>query len=176
MEEARSTAAVAEQVTNVTQAETEAPILDPPDDQGGGPQSTDGDLMRIFRALNRMDPADLHRVADGWDLDNEETEDEEDSVGPHLTLDKAHGEFKHLVRWLQGRSNSEKLAAVALSTLRDGDTETSIRKLGLYDGEIGGDLDRDWTNDVSAMVFDESLDGELAVIAAYVRGLNAGGF
>jgi hypothetical protein len=162
--------AVAAQEEVVTTQPEAVTILDPPD---GGPKDTDSDLMRVLGCLNEMDADDLRWFADQLESRMTGIREKEEQRRPRLSIDKAHGEFKRLVRWLQNRTDTEKLAAVAFLTCLNGDVEMSIRRRGLYDGEIGQELDRDWDETAAAMIDGESPDSELAVIAAYVFGLQA---
>ncbi len=101
-------------------------------------------------------------------------------TAPRLQVEKAAGEFRVLVEWLQARSIQEKVTAQVFSTLLNGDIQHAIKGRNLYAGDIGEDLDGDWEEDVTAIM--ETPEGrastppELATIAAYVMGMEAANY
>jgi hypothetical protein len=63
-------------------------------------------------------------------------------------------------------------AAIALDVLINGDVQHRLHseRAGLYDGDIGHDLQADWAADVFGTL-DEGNAGEENVLAAYLAGL-----
>jgi hypothetical protein len=100
--------------------------------------------------------------------------------GPRLQLEKAAGEFRAVVRWLQARTLSEKVTAMAYGTFINGDISSALQGRGLYDGDLAKDLDGDWEDAITAILEDpqcrESTLPELTTIAAYVMGLEAANY
>lgn len=143
-----------------------------------GPDRTDeqkvetvvaGMLQKYPRMLEGIEQA-LSKGEDGG----------QDEQRPHLRMEKAAGEFRPIVRWLQARSIQEKVAAIAFSALINGDISRALQGRELYEGDIGQDLDADWEAAVQQLIeTPETAEGvppELALIAAYVLGLEAANY
>jgi len=134
-------------------------------------QAEKSDFERIQDALAQISPGGLHECAERIEAIARRIQEGEPE--PRLSLDKSHGEFKRLVKWLLDRTPTEKLVGVAFSTLLNCDVEGSIKERKLYDGDVGDDVDRDYDDAVCRMVGKGTGDSEFDAIAAYLVGLSA---
>ena len=89
----------------------------------------------------------------------------------HVQIEKAHGPFVPVVKWLLARSDREKLAAVAADMLIDSDVESSIEDQGYYDGNIGNELRWDWEEDISNL--SGLQDHEDEMVHVFLMGVDA---
>ncbi len=96
---------------------------------------------------------------------------------PRLQLEKAEGEFRALVQWLQARTIEERVTAEVFAILLDGDISDSITKRNLYSGNIGADLDGDWMDDLTEIMEEparrQAASPELLAVASYTMGMVA---
>jgi len=90
-------------------------------------------------------------------------------------LDKAKGELRPLAEFLMGATHREKLIAVALNRLSNGDIEDVLgpNKAALYDGQIGWEIQQDWMDDVfRAADGNQQLPPAERAVAAFVVGMS----
>jgi hypothetical protein len=135
-----------------------------------------GEVQRIAEPFQRRA---LQRALDRIPVETPEEQDQTKAT-PRLQVGKAVGDFRMIVKWLQDRTIDEKLIGLAFSVLIDSGVQTSIQRRGLYKGEIGQDLDRDWDDAITAILETEegrrSVSPEILSIASYLMGISAGSY
>jgi site-specific DNA recombinase len=79
-------------------------------------------------------------LADSQGMNRPQEPADPETSGRNLAIDKASGELRRVVGYLVGRTFDQKVAALAQNVLVDGDTESSLKRAELYQGDIGADL------------------------------------
>lgn len=170
MAKSKSTAAVAERVT--PKQPKAVPIVQPPGGQPALAENRDSDIGRLLRAVNEMDADDLHWFAEQVETRFKQIHDKEAKPEIRLSLDKASPEFRRVVEWLVGCTTTSRLAAVLASELLT--HEGDFKRDGNYDGNIGNDIFKDWTEQLARKLGDPDCfdDPEDAAMAGFAIALS----
>ncbi len=86
-----------------------------------------------------------------------------------FNVEKAHGSFLPVARWLDKLTPKERLCFRAGLVLHMGDTQDHLKANELYDGDVGTDLH----NTFRLEDLQDADDPETRAVTAYLAGLEA---
>jgi len=100
--------------------------------------------------------------------------DPAEESGPCLSIAKAHGPFRDVVRWLENRTFEEKAATVVAQALLA--QEDSLKDRGLYaTGDAGNELEAGWRTEILDVLTDnkkfDQLDQETQKALSFMGAL-----